>query len=57
MSRTVDHAHQQGRLFDLLLPHVEAEDKMFSDAEFVYRVGQRFQTEWNKKQTLVDPNE
>lgn len=48
---------QQGRLARLLLPHVKPEDNYLSDSELVYTVKKRFDVEWNRRQTLVDPNE
>ena len=48
---------QKKRMWDLLAPLVFAEDKLFSNAEFIYQLKKRFDLEWNRQQAILDPNE
>jgi hypothetical protein len=48
---------QKKRMWDLLAPHVTAEDRLLSNAEFVYQLAGRYRVEWTKQQALIDPHE
>lgn len=54
---TWERNNLQNRMIRILAQFIEPDDKDVSDAEFVYRLKKRFDLDWNRRQTLVDPNE